>query len=184
VEALDNANPFTLAAVTALGGLLASVVSNLLAARQSRRREVMEAERGRLFRQETQQELRERLTELGANAEEVERALVDLGSPPVTGGTQPSKEEIRQEVESAVNAIRDRIERVEQRFPEESTLDKIASANDAILATKIEFLEKSIANLESRMLTKWDVVTVAFAVLAAIGGLAGAAIAITNFVTK
>jgi hypothetical protein len=86
--------------------------------------------------------------------------------------------------EEAVTALHKRLERVEQRFPEEATLEKIASINDAILATKIEQLEKSLGLLDSRMVTKWDVATIVFAVIGAIGVIAGAIFAVANFVLK
>jgi hypothetical protein len=63
-------------------------------------------------------------------------------------------------------------------------LEKIASINDAILATKIEQLEKSLGLLDSRMVTKWDVATIVFAVIGAIGVIAGAIFAVANFVLK
>jgi hypothetical protein len=96
----------------------------------------------------------------------------------------PSRAEIRREVEAAITALQGRLEQIEQRFPEEATLEKIATVNDAILATKIEQLEKSIENLESKLLTKWDVATIVFAVFAAIGGVAGVIFAVANFVLK
>ncbi len=56
--------------------------------------------------------------------------------------------------------------------------------NDAILATKVEQLQKSIEQLDSRILTKWDVATIVFAVMAAIGVVAGVIFAVANFVLK
>lgn len=63
-------------------------------------------------------------------------------APPVAN--EETKTEIQVEVESLVSNLRDRLERVEQRFPAEATLEKVASTNDAIMATKLEYLEKSL----------------------------------------
>jgi hypothetical protein len=98
--------------------------------------------------------------------------------------SRTSREEIRKEAEEAVSVFRERLEQVERRFPEESTLEKIASINDAILATKVEQLQKSIEQLEDRILTKWDVATIVFMVIAAVGGLAGVVFTVANFVLK
>jgi hypothetical protein len=56
--------------------------------------------------------------------------------------------------------------------------------NDAILATKVEQLQKSIERLEDQTLTKWDIVTIVFMVIAAVGGLAGVVFTVANFVLK
>ena len=39
-------------------------------------------------------------------------------------------------------------------------------------------------NLEARILTKWDVATTVFAVIGAVGVIAGAIFAVANFVIK
>jgi predicted RNase H-like nuclease (RuvC/YqgF family) len=96
----------------------------------------------------------------------------------------PSREEMREEFERMLTALRARLEQIERRFPEEAAIDKYASVNEAVLDTKIEQLQKSIENLESRILTKWDVATVVFALFSAIGVVAGTIFAVANFVLK
>ncbi|SRR6266487_5246478 len=173
------------ALLTALIGGAGALLTGVLAARQRRQTRAQEKELERLYEELVRRRLRQRIEHLTGNAPTVENYLIELSSPPVTGaGAPPSQEETRREVEGAVKAVQERLERIEQRFPEEATLDKIASINDAILATKIERLEKSIENLESRLLTKWDVATIVFAVLAAVGGIAGAIFAVANFALK
>jgi hypothetical protein len=93
-------------------------------------------------------------------------------------------ESVKKELHEIREAFQERLERIEQRFPEEATLEKIASINDAILATKIEQLEKSVEELGNRILSKWDVATIVFAVIASVGVVAGAIFAVANFVTK
>ena len=77
----------------------------------------------------------------------------------------------RGKIEQRVEAVKRRIDEIETRFPAEATLDKVASINDAILATKIEALSAEVERLQSNLITKWDVATIIFLVLGALGGL-------------
>lgn len=70
-----------------------------------------------------------------------------------------------------VERLQNRLDAIEERLPEASTIDKITSVNDAIMATKIEALEKEISRLEASRLSRWDVVVVVFAILTAVGGI-------------
>jgi hypothetical protein len=168
-------------------GLAASVaVSLILSALTSVARRLTERSR-----EASEKERRAIITEVIATSPQVDHGtdvgivLSDLASYLSTSTRQSaSKEEIREEVRSAVISLQDRLERIEQRFPEEATLEKITSINDAILATKVEQLQKSIEQIESIILTKWDVATIVFAVFAAIGGVAGVIFAVANFVLK
>jgi hypothetical protein len=72
-----------------------------------------------------------------------------------------------------------RLAELEDRLPADATLDKVASVNDAILATKLEAVEESLKQLRNSTLSRWDVVIVVFAILAALGGLLG----IINYVS-
>lgn len=69
--------------------------------------------------------------------------------------------------------VEERLAAIEERFPDAAAIDKIASVNDAIMATKIEALEKTVVELQSKMLTRWDVALVLFAVLGALSALVG-----------
>ena len=53
--------------------------------------------------------------------------------------------------------VKKRIKKIEDRFPEESQIEKIASINDALLAERIEQLSKQVQSIEARILSKWDV---------------------------
>jgi len=63
-------------------------------------------------------------------------------------------------------------------------LEKIASVNDAILATQLETLSASIKAIQNRMLTKWDIAKIVFAILSALGILVGIIFGIINFVAQ
>jgi hypothetical protein len=77
-------------------------------------------------------------------------------------------------VETRVADLRQRLRLVENRLPAEATLEKIASVNDAILATRLEAVQEAITNLQQqKQLTKWDVAVVVFAILTALGVIAG-----------
>jgi hypothetical protein len=90
--------------------------------------------------------------------------------------------EIETEANKKFEELKKRIEGIEKRFPKEATLEKIASVNDAILATKVEALSDAINRIEKKLLTKWDVVKIVFEILAALGVLVGIGFAIANYV--
>jgi hypothetical protein len=95
-----------------------------------------------------------------------------------------SKEEIQKEIDVKVNALRKRIEEIEKRFPNQDKIDKIASVNDAILATQIESLTETVKKLEEKVLTKWDVAKIVFQIIAALSGLVGLALLVITFLSK
>jgi hypothetical protein len=86
---------------------------------------------------------------------------------------EETKTEINAEVESLVSTFKERLERIEQRFPAQATPEKVASTNDAIMATKLEYLEKSLDKVQDRQLSRWDVALVLFAILGGLGALIG-----------
>lgn len=97
----------------------------------------------------------------------------------------PSTEiEIEAEVNSRTEELNKRIETIEARLPKEATLDKLASINDAILATQIEALTESVNDLKKNTLTKWDVAKVVFAILGALGIISGIIIGISNVIQQ
>jgi len=154
-------------------------------AREWKTYQARKKEHQRLFREEASEVVNTRLDPSNFTRAQVDE-LADLGRLYWLSSrdTLHSREEIREAVQSAVTAVQDRLERIEQRFADEATIDKIASINEAILATKIEQLQKSVELLESRIPTRWDVATIAFAVLSAVGGLAGLIFTVANFVLK
>jgi hypothetical protein len=93
-----------------------------------------------------------------------------------------SRGEIEQEVENQVTALRQTVARIQARLPEETTLDKIASINDAILATRLEAVEGSVKDLKDTALTRWDVAVTLFGVAGAIGTVLGILAAIVKLV--
>lgn len=98
--------------------------------------------------------------------------------------TSSTETEVENEVKEKFGEIDIRLKEIEKRFPEESTLEKIASINDAILATNIETLSESIKRIEDKLLTKWDVAKIIFQILGGLGILIGIIFAIINFVLK
>jgi hypothetical protein len=159
-----------------LVGALSSAVASMVDKRQQR---ALEDERRAIIQEviRTSPEL-DHGTGLGS-------LLDELGSYVSTPtSAQASADDVKREAQNVITSFQERLERMEQRFPEEATVDKIASINDAILGTKVEQLQKSLEQLESRMLTKWDVATIVFTVITAIGGLAVLVFVVANFVLK
>ena len=93
----------------------------------------------------------------------------------------PTRAEIETEVNKKFDELKRRVEEIENRFPKEATLEKIASVNDAILATNVEALSESIKRIEDKLLTKWDIAKVVFQILAALGVLIGVIFAILQY---
>lgn len=91
--------------------------------------------------------------------------------------------EVENEVKEKFGEIDIRLKEIEKKFPKESTLEKIASINDAILATNIETLSESIKRIEDKLLTKWDVAKIIFQILGGLGILIGIIFAIIKFVS-
>ncbi len=92
-----------------------------------------------------------------------------------------ARAEIETEAHKEFDELKKHVEEIENRFPKEATLEKIASVNDAILATKFEALSESIKRIEDKLLTKWDVAKVIFQILAALGVLIGVIFAILQY---
>ncbi len=90
-------------------------------------------------------------------------------------------EKIKEKMDEKLNHLNDKISKIEERFPDQGTIDKVSSVNDAILATQIEAINKRLENIENKMLGRWDVAKIVFQIIAAFGAVIGAALAIINF---
>lgn len=93
-------------------------------------------------------------------------------------------DEMDSQVNKRFDELNKRMEEIENRFPKEATLEKIASINDAILATNLEALSESIKKIENKLLTKFDVVKIFFQILTAIGVLTGIIFAILRYIAR
>lgn len=85
-----------------------------------------------------------------------------------------SRQEVQKEVKVQVAEIQDRIAKIENRFPDEAKLDKVASINDALLSERIDQLSKQVENLENKMLSHWDVAVVVGGIITGIIAIVGA----------
>ena len=95
----------------------------------------------------------------------------------------PTKTEIESEVNKKFDELKNRVEEIEKRFPKEATLEKIASVNDAILATNLEALSESVKRIEEKLLTKWDIAKIVFQIIAVLGVAIGIVFAILKYVS-
>lgn len=82
-------------------------------------------------------------------------------------------QQIKDEVEQAVADLTSRLESIENRFPDDSSIDKISSINDALFAERIEQLSDKIEQLESSRIDKWDIAIVVSMILAGIFSIVG-----------
>jgi len=93
-----------------------------------------------------------------------------------------SKEEVDKQIDEKVGSLVQRIVEIEQRFPGQDTVDKIASVNDAILATQIENLTETVKRIEDKILSRWDIAKIVFQVLGTIGLIVSLVMAIITFI--
>ena len=96
--------------------------------------------------------------------------------------TLQTKTDIEEQINAKVGELKKRIEAIEARFPQEAMLEKIASVNDAIMATRLEAMSDSIKVIHDRMLTKWDVAKTVFTILSILGVLIGLILGIINLI--
>ncbi len=92
--------------------------------------------------------------------------------------------EAQKESDAKIEDLKKRISEIENRLPEQDTVDKIASVNDAILATQIESLSEKVKKLEEKLLSRWDIAKIVFQILAAVGALVGIVLTIITFLEK
>lgn len=85
-----------------------------------------------------------------------------------------SKEEIRSQIDAHLDDVKSRLQAIEERFPDQSDIDKISSINDALFAERIEQISSRIERLENQQLTKWDVAITVSLVVAGIFCIVGA----------
>lgn len=176
--------PILASVVAALASMLAGFVSAL------RRRQLRERE------EEERSELRKYLTSvrLSLGPVSVQRAelpdatiaeLVDRVQEQIADriATRPGGElpAVKRELDQELADFRDRIARIEDRFPDDSELDKIASINDALLSERIDQLSKRVEALEGRTLTKWDVGLVISGVIGGISAVVATTVAVLRF---
>ena len=135
----------------------------------------IELRKSRDILQQEQLKIQEKIAKQVSEFTEIpEESLNDYLLASYTLSSQVTEGELKKMVEERFNSIiLPRIEGIEKRFPAESKLDKIASVNDAILATNIENLSDSIKKIEDKMLTKWDIVKITFEILLVLGGIIG-----------
>ena len=93
-----------------------------------------------------------------------------------------STEEIEEIVKEKQSTLQKRLDKIEARFPDNSTIDKLSSINDAVLATNLESIASQLNKLEDKVLTKWDVAIVVFEILGGIGVLIGIVFGLISFI--
>jgi hypothetical protein len=93
-------------------------------------------------------------------------------------------EQIRDTIQSELVGFQDRMKKIEDRFPDESKIEKISSINDALLSERIDQLKERLDQVEKQTLTKWDVAIVVSMMIGGICFVVGATYAIIEFLSK
>ncbi|MCK4501225.1 hypothetical protein KAU11_12060 [Candidatus Babeliales bacterium] len=170
-------------------GIIGSLIGGLVAQRLSKLQRKSLTQSRNAWKK-AQQELRNKMVhDLAMNIEDrqtkdliLKEFIVHLESSASNDIAVAQQDSIKREVEDRTTVLKERLENIEKKFPEESTLEKVASVNDAILGTKIEELQRSIERIESKLFSKWDIAKIVFTIIGSLGALVGLTITVIKFV--
>jgi hypothetical protein len=175
--------------IVALGGLLASLGSSYFADRGRKQAEKEHEQHKALYKKSFSTYFEQLKKEhpninVGDNWSDLIEEYYASSIPNSTQVEYLAEDEIQKIVEEKVNHLNGRIEEIEQRFPSQDTVEKIASVNDAILATQIENLTEKVNALEKSKISKWDVAIVVFQIIATLGVLFGIILGVASYFAK
>lgn len=175
--------------IAVAGGLIASLFASRISDLRKKRIEEEEKHVKQLYKKSFNQylkELQKSYPEMkqGDKWSEYFVKYISYSIPETTKAEYLSEDEIQKRIDEKTLSLKDRIEEIEQRFPSQDTVDKVASVNEAILATQVENLSEAIKGLEQRILSKWDVAKIVFQIIAALGGLIGVILGLITFFVK
>jgi uncharacterized membrane protein YeaQ/YmgE (transglycosylase-associated protein family) len=172
-------------------GIIGSLIGGLVAQRLSKLQKKSLTQASEALRN-AQNEVRNKMVhDLAMSIEDrqirdliLKEFIVHLESSAANAIAAFQQDNIKREVEERTAALKERLESIERKFPEESTLEKIATVNDAILGTKIEELQRSLERIENKLLSKWDVAMIVFTIIGSLGALVGLTITVIQFLAK
>lgn len=169
--------------VSLVAGAFTAIMSFLVAYRQrliKQKEDIRQKELSNSLNQALSESFKEYLTK--SDTAKTDYFITYLRNYLVHYSTVRPKQDIESQANEKVDELKKRIEAIEKRFPQEATLEKIASVNDAIMATQLEAMSDSTKTLQDKMLTKWDVAKIVFAILSALGILTGLILGILNLI--
>jgi hypothetical protein len=143
---MDSILPIAVSFIAALVSMIASLLFKWLA---SVRKNYLKT-----IREQAEQRMKSAIAHEISHLIKVEKPESKISSSPISS---ISKEDIKNEIDGRVDSLKKRLSDIEKRFPKQETVDKVASVNDAILATQIEGISESLKNIESKIITRWDV---------------------------
>lgn len=76
--------------------------------------------------------------------------------------------DVSSRLKEEIEAFNKRLAKIEEKFPADSKIEKIASINDAIFSERIDYLTKQMEQLENKQLNKWDIALTFSMILGAI----------------
>jgi len=176
---------------SALIGAIASIIAGLLASLMLRRRKKQVSNK--------KEKVRNTITKLGIDLGFVKAEISSNQLAPTQAQLASIEEQIvarlserpdfnaaklEDIIENELEQFRDRISKIEERFPPEAQLDKIASIDDAVFSLRIDQLAKHIDALESRLLSRWDVAVIVSSMIGGIFAIVAATYAVISFFAK
>jgi hypothetical protein len=106
--------------------------------------------------------------------EEIRQAVIAYETS--TGNA--SDEEISARINKRLEVLRDRLEEIESRYPDEGSIERTLSVNEALLSERIDQLAVQTQGLEARVLSRWDVAMIVSTVLTGILSVSGGTYAV------
>jgi DNA-directed RNA polymerase subunit N (RpoN/RPB10) len=178
--------------VTALVGVLTSAIAALFSVykRRLELREV-EIEKERLKRATDELGINLGFIEIKPENEkesglqsELLKQIEDKLELRLKGISPASEEKLKSEISKEFQQFKERIEKIERRFPDEAQIDKVASINDALLSQRIDQLKERIDKMEEKIPSKWDIALTVSAILGGICAVVAATYGVIQFITQ
>jgi len=166
---------------SALIGAIASIIAGVLASIMLHRRKKQVSDQ--------KEKVRNTITKLGIDLGFVKAEISSNQLAPTKSQLETIEEQIiarlsdrpdfsatklEDAIKNELEQFRDRISKIEERFPPEAQLEKISSINDAVFSLRIDQLAKQIDTLETRILSRWDVAVIVSSMIAGIFAIVAA----------
>ncbi|MEX2499832.1 MAG: hypothetical protein WD397_13265 [Wenzhouxiangellaceae bacterium] len=95
-----------------------------------------------------------------------------------TAARNASDEEISDRINERLKVLKDRLTEIEKRYPDEGSIERTVSVNEALISERIDQLAVQTQALEAKMLSRWDVAMIVSTVLTGILSISGGTYAV------
>lgn len=95
-------------------------------------------------------------------------------------GMRAPEDQIAGRINERIKAIRERVDEIESRYPEEDSLERMVSVNEALLSERIDQISIQVQAFENKVLSRWDVALIVSTVLTGVLSIAGGTYAVLS----